>query len=423
MRIGFDGKRAVSNMTGLGNYSRLVIEEVGKRFRHIRNLANEEDSPAESVNSQCEFGMYTSTPKMPVKDWQILVYTPKMRHNNRLEPLRRLDNVEFRFPGPAGFKGSLWRTFGITNCLAADHCDIYHGLSNELPLNICGSGVKSVVTIHDLIYRRLPYCYSLPDRLIYDYKYGRSCQNADKIIAVSERTKSDIIEFYGIDPGKIEVVYQGCDDIFRDNYSNSDIRDVVERLSLPDNYLVQVGTIERRKNLELSLRALPAIDPEVKLVVVGRDHHGYKKEMLRLADELRLDDRIVWLEGVDFRDLPIVYSQARAALYPSRYEGFGIPVIEAIESGTPVIAATGSCLEEAGGEGALYVDPDSPRQMIEAINTLMGNEQLRAERVELGRRHVRKFDNSKMADSLIEIYRSLYYSQKTEPFVCGKNNH
>lgn len=410
MKIGFDGKRAVSNMTGLGNYSRLVIEELGKKFRHLRNLQEESrnSSGKKAEEKEPEFGMYIGDPKkreLEKKDWQLLVYTPKMKRNPRLEPLRRLDNVEFRFPPSQGLSGGLWRTFGISNNIKTDGCDLYHGLSNELPLNIRTSGVKSVVTIHDLIYRRLPECYRPIDRFLYDFKYGRSCRNADRIIAVSECTKRDISDIYEIDPEKIDVVYQGCDDIFRVDITPTDIREAKKRLGLPDRYIAQVGTVESRKNLELTLRALSALPKDISLVVVGGDHHGYRQKMQLLAGELGVADRVVWLQGIDFHDLPVVYSQAEVSAYPSRYEGFGIPIIESLECRTPVVAAKGSCLEEAGGEGAIYVDPDSPQEMVQAILQLIEEKGLYDRMTKAGKQHVRKFDNATMADRILSTYR------------------
>ncbi|MDE7109614.1 MAG: glycosyltransferase family 4 protein, partial [Muribaculaceae bacterium] len=237
MIIGYDGKRAVSNMTGLGNYSRLVIESVAEAYPASR----------------------------------LLVYTPKLSDNPRLAGMRSLHNVEFRLPPPQGFKGSLWRSFGITNNLRADKVEIFHGLSNELPLNISSAGIPSVLTMHDVIYRRRPQCYNAIDRLLYDYKYGRSCRNATRIIAVSGRTKDDVVELYGIDPSKIDVVYQGCDASFRHIIPEGDLEAVRRRLLLPQRYVLQVGTIEERKNLELTVRALSSLPADVKLLVVGRD--------------------------------------------------------------------------------------------------------------------------------------------------------
>lgn len=376
MIIGFDGKRAVSNMTGLGNYSRLVAESIAMRH----------------------------------PSWQLLLYTPRLRENPRLNTLHDLHNVEFRLPPPQGFSGSLWRSWGLSNNLAADRVDLYHGLSNELPLNIRSAGVPSVVTMHDVIYRRLPYCYSAIDRLLYDFKYGRSCRNADRIIAVSERTKQDVVDFYGINPDKIDVVYQGCDNSFKTILSKAQLEQTRIRLNLPQRYLLQVGTIERRKNLELSVRALSAIaDKDISLVAVGRDN-GYMTHVKNIARELGVESRVVFRHDIGFSDLPAVCQHAEIILYPSRYEGFGIPVIEGLESMRPVVAATGSCLEEAGGEAAYYVSPDSPRDMAAIVDSILRDIKScgssLASRIEEGKRYASKFDNTLMADNIEKVYAS-----------------
>ncbi len=370
MIIGFDGKRAVSNMTGLGNYSRLVIERLA--------FENPQD--------------------------KLLIYTPALRDNPRLKAIRNTHNVEFRLPPPQGFKGSLWRTFGIPNNLKADKVDIFHGLSNELPLNIRKSGVPSVVTMHDVIYRTMPECYKPIDRKLYDFKYGAACRNADRIIAVSECTKRDVVKYYGIDPDRIDVIYQGCDESFRRVWTPDELSALRNRLNLPEKYILQVGTIERRKNLELTVRALPSLPMDVELVVVGRDHHGYKKVIDDIARELGVTQRIHYYASLDFKDLPGVNQAAEVIAYPSRYEGFGIPVVEGLESMRPVVAATGSCLEEAGGPDTLYVDPDSPNDMAAAlIATLRGGREI-DDMIAAGKEYAARFDKSRMASDIKETY-------------------
>ena len=371
MRIGFDGKRAVNNLTGLGNYPRLVIE----------SLARE--------------GADRDT---------MLLYVPEMRDNPRLAPLRSMPNVEFRFPGQVGMRGAMWRTFGITNHLRADGVDIFHGLSNELPLNIRDSGVKSVVTIHDVIYRRLPSCYSAIDRRLYDFKYGRSARNADRVIAISECTKRDVMEYYGVAEDRIDVVYQGCDDMFKRRPTEEDVARVRSRIQLPERYIVQVGTVEWRKNLALSAAALSGLPDDVKLIAVGRDRKGYKKEVMEVARRHGVDDRIIWTGSVEFRDLPVLYSLSQAAVLPSRYEGFGIPVIEAMECGTPFVGATGSCLEEAGGESGYYVNPDSVDEMVDVLREILSGGADVERRVEEGRQYVKRFDNASMAANIRSVY-------------------
>ena len=370
MIIGFDGKRAVSNMTGLGNYSRLVIEQLAENY------------PQDSL----------------------YIYTPKLRKNPRLALIESMPNVEFRLPSGSGFSGALWRTFGVSNNLRADAVNVYHGLSNELPLNIRSAGVPSVVTMHDVIYRKLPECYSAIDRRIYDFKYGRSCRNATRIIAVSERTKQDVVELYGIDPAKIDVVYQGCDSSFKKKLRREDLYGIRKRLNLPERYILQVGTIESRKNLELTVRALAGLPSDVSLLAVGRDRGGYRGKVEGIARELGVAARVVFRDDITFADLPSVTQMAEAVAYPSRYEGFGIPVLEALERGRPVVAATGSCLEEAGGDAALYVDPDDVRGMTEALTAILSGVVDVEEVSAKGKRHAARFDTDRMASSIMAVY-------------------
>lgn len=372
MKIGYDGKRAMSNMTGLGNYSRLVVESMAAAY-----------------------------PEMP-----LVLYAPRDNDNPRLQTLRQQPNVQIRLPrkGEARWGRSHWRSYEIGHILPNEEITLYHGLSNELPLNIAHSGVPSVVTMHDVIYRRLPYCYSPIDRRIYDYKYGRSCQAATRIIAVSECTKRDVMHYYGIPEQRIDVVYQGCDAQFYREQPQNIISQIQHKYNLPENYIIQVGSIERRKNALATVRALTALPQETNLLLVGRGT-DYLKKVQREAKRLGVAGRLHVLSGVPFAELPALYQGSKAAVYPSYYEGFGIPVLEALAGGVPCVAATGSCLEEAGGDGALYVDSDNPRQLAEALTPLLTDTTRRDALVAAGRRHAARFDNSDMARRIYNVYR------------------
>jgi glycosyltransferase involved in cell wall biosynthesis len=265
---------------------------------------------------------------------------------------------------------------------------LYHGLSNEVPLSIDRLGVSSVVTAHDVIWRKFPSDYKAIDRQLYDFKYGRSMQIATSIIAISECTKRDIIDAYGIDPDKITVIYQGCHERFH-RVTEAAEAAVMQNYNLPERYYVAVGTVQGRKNQLMAAKALPALPADIKLVIVG-GRTDYAKQIDRFAAAHGVTDRIIWLPSVPVTEIPALYSGAIFSSYTSRYEGFGIPVIESLSCHTPVIAATGSCLEEAGGKGAIYVNPDDVDEYVEAARQLIDNPYNRSKLVTNGLQHIKK---------------------------------
>lgn len=371
--LAYDGKRAVRNNTGLGNYSRLVIDVLSTRY----------------------------------PDNEYRLYSPVTEDNPRLKPLLLRPKVHICEPDNVAGKllPSLWRVRGgLTNQLVTDKVNLYHGLSNELPLDIKRINIPSVVTIHDLIFRRMPECYAPIDRKIYDYKFHKACDNATRVIAISRRTRDDIVEFYGTDPSKIDIVYQGCDSMFHHPVIEDERRKLRQLYKLPERYIIAVGTVERRKNLMLSVSALRGLPADVKLIVVGRREHSYARELDAAIRHHRLADRIMWLNGIPFNHLPGLYAMSLFAAYTSRYEGFGIPVIEAISTGVPVIAATGSCLEEAGGPGAVYTNPDDVDQYIDYARALLDSPELRSSMVDAGRKHIKQFTSQHFADGLAASY-------------------
>lgn len=371
MRIGFDAKRAVCNNTGLGNYSRLVVDVLTEHFPHN----------------------------------EYLLYTPKIKHNDRLTELLARPGVTLKEPASRLGRTlpSLWRVgSGIVDDFVADGADIFHGLSNELPLT--GTNVPTVVTIHDLIFRYFPDCYKAIDRKIYDYKFRKACENATRIIAVSECTKRDVVRDYGIDPGKVDVVYQGCHRNFRRRCTPAQLAETRKRYSLPSgDFVLFVGSIEKRKNAMLAVKALRLLPQEMSLVLVGRET-AYSAVTIRdYVQQHNLAGRVHFRQ-VAFGDLPAVYQMARVFTYPSRYEGFGIPLLEALCSGTPVVAATGSCLEEAGGPGSLYVNPDDVEGLAAAIEQASATGELRDGMIAGGYDYARRFSSAKMANEIMEVY-------------------
>ncbi|MDE6490391.1 MAG: glycosyltransferase family 4 protein [Muribaculaceae bacterium] len=378
MKIGFDAKRAILNYTGLGNYSRLAIDVVSSAW----------------------------------PDNKYILYTPRRRHNDRMADLLHRQCISVSTPDTLSGRilSQLWRSKGITGQLVRDGIDLYHGLSNELPAGIASTGIASVVTIHDVIFIPHPEFYHRADVVICRRKFGYAAKVADRIIAISECTRRDIVDHYGVDPGKIDVVYQGCHPSFYMPLSAEAIGVIKKKYMLPQRYIVAVGTVEARKNALLAVKALRGLPADVTLVIIGR-----RTDYARLLDDeiaaSGLQRRVRFVEGVPFADLPALYAGSVFASYTSFYEGFGIPVIEAVASGVPVIAATGSCLEEAGGPGAMYVNPRDTDQYVTYARMLLDDAELRRRMVDAGRAYITRFSFDNFADGLTGVYRKALQSK------------
>ncbi len=373
MKIGFDAKRAVQNNTGLGNYSRYLIEILSEYY----------------------------------PDNQYLLFAPKRKENPRLQVLESRENVSFIYPtGISGLFPSFWRTSGIKSDLKRQSPDIFHGLSGELPVRIAKTGIKSIVTVHDLIFLRYPQYYKSIDRFIYKRKFLYACKNADHVIAVSEATKRDIVNYLNIPAEKITVIYQGCHHGFKEAVSLVKKEAVMKKYHLPQNFILYVGSIESRKNLLLIVNSLQFIDNQIGLVAIGK-RTPYQDEVERVIKEKGLSDRVYIFNQVPFDDLPTFYQLARIFVYPSYFEGFGIPVLEALSSGVPVIAAKGSCLEEAGGPDSFYVDPDNESELAEKIKTILDDNELMNSMSINGRKYAENFSDKRIADQIFKLYQTL----------------
>lgn len=386
MNIGFDAKRAAQNRTGLGNYSRFVIRILSEKF-----AGN-----------------------------QYHLYTPKPHRMPYLQEIPTLKHLFLHFP-PQGIWSrirSLWRVWGITKDIQKDGIQIFHGLSNELPLNIGtpeqrkmkagGKGCKYIVTIHDLIFIHTPQYYHWIDRQIYNFKFRRACRCADRVIAVSEYTKQEIMHYYHTPESKIDVVYQGCDPVFSQEIEEGKLQEVKARYQLPDKFVLYVGSIEERKNLMLVAKAMAELNRRaaIHVVAVGR-HTAYVDQIQDFLKAQGIDHLFHFYHQVPYADLPSFYKWASTFAYPSRIEGFGIPLLEAISSGVPAIGCTGSCLEEAGGPNSIYVNPDDAKGMANAILRTCTDEPLRQHMISEGKKYALNFSDEKLSHDLMKVYESL----------------
>jgi len=371
MNIGFDAKRLYNNFTGLGNYSRTLV-----------------------------YNLHQFYPEN-----NIILYTPKITKCPETEIFENHGKIKTFVP--KNVPKSYWRSISLLKQLKKDNIELYHGLSHELPLNIHKSGIISIVTIHDLIFKVYPNTYSPIDRSIYNSKFRYSCNYADKIIAVSESTKWDIVNLFNIDPRKIEVIYQACNDLFGKQKSENEIEQTLKKYKIPKEYLLYVGSIVERKNLETLVNSLDILPENIKipLVVVGKGSK-YKKRVLERVKKLKLMKKVIWIDNLDNNDhLQAIYQQASIFIYPSLYEGFGIPIVESMLNKTPVITSNTSSLPEAGGPSAWYIDPLNTEQLAYGIETILTDDAQKKKMTENGYKYVRKtFDKQKITEKLINLY-------------------
>ncbi len=378
MNIGFEAKRVFQNNTGLGNYARTLVSSLATYF----------------------------------PEHQYFLFAPKETDQFRTALYTNIKSV---LPKAALHKllPHMWRSNWVTKDLLKNNISLYHGLSHEIPLGIEKTKVKSVVTIHDLIFERYPNQFKKIDQSIYRKKFKHSCEKADRIIAISEQTKSDIISFYNIQENKIDVCYQSCNPTF--SKSHLPINDALrQQLQLPHEYFISVGSIIERKNL-LHICAAYKFKPNLQpLVVVGRGD-WYEKTVRKKIAAWDLQKKIIFLNDIaqsaqikiDDALLAQLYKGATALVYVSIFEGFGIPILEAQAAGTPVITSNISCMPEAGGIAASYVNPFDVEEIAEAMLALQQSKSEREHCIELGLINAKKFTPLHCAKQVMQTYKSL----------------
>jgi glycosyltransferase involved in cell wall biosynthesis len=378
MKIGFDAKRALNNHSGLGNYSRNLLNGLLEHF--------------------------------PDNDY--FLFSPKA---DEVLFHQISDNFKPVFPDNKFSKSfhPLWRSFGIKKQLQEKRVEIYHGLSNEIPYGVHQLGIGLVVTIHDLIFLKHKVQYPFIDRSIYELKTRYAAKHADKIIAVSEETKYDLIEFYKIPERKIDVVYPlsvvssqlsvvGC------QLSDEKRIGIDEKYSLPTKYILDVGSFFPRKNQSILIEAFDRIKNEVEedLVLVG-GNGTMLSEIKQKVAEKKLDNRVHILTGVSNDELTTIYKASSVFVFPSLLEGFGMPIVEALLSKVPVIASKGGAIEEAAGKDSLFVDPNSAEDIAEKILLVLKDEALRKNMIEAGIVHAQTMSSKILTEKVMKVYLSV----------------
>lgn len=365
MRIGIEGISLLFHRTGTSTYTHELVQ-------HLRRLGQGDTVVLFSRNQWSTGGSYH-----------------EISYADRVANLLYKD---YRLP---------WR-------LAAEHIDVYHS-PRDMGLPAPGRlPCPSVITLHDIILVRLAGQYYSPARArLYERRLRSRIEGADHIITVSEFSRGDIIDWSGLPPDKVSVVYNGVSDAFRPVDDEEVLEEARFRYGLPRRYILCVGSTEPRKNIRRAIEAfgqLRRLEPGIGLVVTGVDYCGVGPEEAFAG--MSLDG--VHLAGyVQDGDMPAVMSGAELLFFPSLYEGFGLPPLEAMACGVPVVAASATSVPEVTGDAAVLVDPRSISGMAGALEMVLGSEDLRQELVAKGFERARGFSWRRTAEETRTIYEKV----------------
>jgi glycosyltransferase involved in cell wall biosynthesis len=370
MSIYLDISAAVHAKAGLSRYAGslacALLEEMPEQLAFFFNVSGDASVPA-WVNSQ-----HNRRVRAGYKPWRMVVW---------LGHLARL-GFDRLVPG----------------------CDLFHATEHLLlPLTNC----PSVLTVHDLVFQVYPERHKLLNRWYLRTALPLYCQRATRIICVSEHTKNDLIALWGIDAEKIHVVYEATDPHFKP-ISPEEVAVARARYGLPERYLLTVGTIEPRKNLNRLMDALAIVRrqrDDVKLVIVGRLGWLYQ-DFLNKLEYSEHREAVIRLGFVPDGDLPAVYQGALATVYPSLYEGFGLPMLESMACGTPVISSRAGSLPELGGDAVRYFDPLDVEEIAAALRSVWHDADLRHSMRERGLARAGQFSWQRAARETLDVYRS-----------------
>jgi glycosyltransferase involved in cell wall biosynthesis len=370
MRIGLDARALTKPNTGIGYYTLSLI-------RHLLAVDQENEYFLYSNRDydQSQFGSYP--------------------------------NVRFR-PGRFGI-GTLWVQIVLPWLMIRDRIDVFHSTQAMAPLL---GRVPTVVTVLDLIPILFPEQHDRQSNLaakLYSLVFNR----AKKLIAISDSTKNDLVKVMGIKADKIKTIYLAADrNIFR---PHDDLAQIRLKYSLSKPFILSVGVISPRKNIQRLIEAYAALDRSLRrqyeLVIVGKKGWQYE-DIFNTIDRLALGDSVRYLGPVEPADLPLLYSSAQIFAYPSLYEGFGLPVLEAMACGTPVITSNVSSLPEVAGDAALYIDPTKTGELTRALDRLLTDNGMQTEMRAKGFAQAKMFSWERCAKETLAVYREAVGEQQ-----------
>lgn len=348
----------------------------------------------------------------------ILKYIPEIDRENEyyLFSFSDLDNYKKR-----GFKviatgeknlipsrifSPLWLNFVLPKFLKKNKIDLFFEPNYFLPLS--NKEIKNVITVHDLFQKIDKNYQQFYYRKYLDFFLPRAIKNSNAIIAVSENTKKDIIEFYNISEGKINVIYEAADEIFQPRDLDKEHKQkLISKYNLPSEFILYVGVIENRKNITGILKIADILQKNknnIKITLIGNPGFGFKQ----IYEDIKNKNNIYYLDNIEGEDLPYIYNLAKIFLFPSFYEGFGLPPLEAMQSGIPVLSSNTSSLPEVVGEGGIMHNPEDYESFSQDIIKLLEDRDFYDKIRRKGIRQARNFSWRETAKKIVGIFNQVY---------------
>ncbi|HPN54459.1 MAG TPA: glycosyltransferase family 1 protein [Candidatus Moranbacteria bacterium] len=390
MRIGINASFARKQNTGIG--------QVTANF--LKKLAEFSISNSQFSNNKNKYFIYLEE-KLP-KGFKL----PKNFKQRVFLPKYKRDDI---------FRAIWWQKFLLPKKVQDDKCDVF--LSMFQCATVMPKNIKHLMIVHDIILNIFPKYLNNWRKKYFWSLSKKAIRKADKIIAVSHRTEKDLIQHLGIDAAKISVAYIDVDEIYKKEISEEESQRVLKKYKLKPGYILAGGGLEVRKNIEGALKAYKILQDKYgqsgwvpPLVVYGKLMPELKPlvtDAEKVAEELEIKKQVKFLGCVSQADLPYLYRNASVFVYPSLYEGFGMPILEAMNQGTPVVTSKVSSLPEVGSDAVLYCDPERPEDIAMVVKNILNNNHLKAALSMKGRERATHFSWEKFVGKVINILKDI----------------
>ncbi|MEK7605389.1 MAG: glycosyltransferase family 1 protein [Patescibacteria group bacterium] len=363
--------------------------------------ANEANVTKKVGISEYAFELIKQFEKLQTSNYNFQIYL-KDRPSSDFPPQGA--NWHYKIFGPK----KLWTQFALPVSLffKKDRPDVFFSLTHYGPRF---SPVPTVISIMDLAFFHFPEYFTAKDLNQLKSWTGYSVRNAKAIITISEASKNDIIKWYGIDGSRIHVIYPGIKPTITLTPHIYSMEELQTKYKISKNYILFVGTLQPRKNItrlieafSLLIKKKPHTDSDLQLVIVGKKGWKYE-EILEAPQKYGVEDRVTFVDFVTDEDLILFYKNALCFAWPSLYEGFGLPILEAMKLGCPVVTSNVSSLPEAGGDAVLYVDPEDVSDITDKLDQVASDPRLRKTMIEKGHRQVQKFSWEKSAKETLAV--------------------